>query len=248
MIKFFQHIRQRLLGENRFSKYLLYALGEIILVVIGILIALQINNWNEHKKQQAEEQRILKKLKIDVENDTLQLISHIQKSEKRIQLLESLMKTLSENNGTDILDFINDGINSIGYENYFRVNSGTYDESVAAASIKFIANDSLRQNIFNYYRDARINYTDNNSAQQVYRDIYPVFWRKLMATKDVMDMMQVPSKLPAIDLLGLAEDGEFMAMIMQKIGLEYNQKDEWYRFLERAKTIQSQIESELIDD
>ena len=51
MIKFFRKIRQTLIHENRFSKYLLYALGEIMLVVIGILIALQINNWNEDRKQ-----------------------------------------------------------------------------------------------------------------------------------------------------------------------------------------------------
>ena len=49
MIKFFRKIRQNLLAENRFSKYLIYATGEIILVVIGILIALSINNWNELK-------------------------------------------------------------------------------------------------------------------------------------------------------------------------------------------------------
>lgn len=50
MIKFFRHIRQPLLSENKFSKYLLYAIGEIVLVVIGIPIALQINNWNEQRK------------------------------------------------------------------------------------------------------------------------------------------------------------------------------------------------------
>ena len=47
MIKFFRKIRQRLLSENKFSKYLFYAIGEIVLVVIGILIALQVNNKNE---------------------------------------------------------------------------------------------------------------------------------------------------------------------------------------------------------
>jgi hypothetical protein len=50
MIKFFRRIRQRLLTENKFSKYLIYAIGEIVLVVIGILIALSINNWTEEKK------------------------------------------------------------------------------------------------------------------------------------------------------------------------------------------------------
>lgn len=51
MIKFFRRIRQRLLTENKFSKYLFYAVGEIVLVVIGILVALQLNNWNEERAQ-----------------------------------------------------------------------------------------------------------------------------------------------------------------------------------------------------
>jgi hypothetical protein len=50
MIKFFRKIRQKLLTENKFSKYLIYAIGEILLAVIGILIALRINNWNKELK------------------------------------------------------------------------------------------------------------------------------------------------------------------------------------------------------
>jgi len=69
MIKFFRHIRKKLLSENRFNKYLLYAIGEIILVVIGILIALQINNWNEYDKSQALAQKYLKLIKSDLELD-----------------------------------------------------------------------------------------------------------------------------------------------------------------------------------
>ena len=59
MIKFFRHIRRRLLSESKFNNYLLYGLGEIILVVIGILIALQINNWNERKKEKTKEAELL---------------------------------------------------------------------------------------------------------------------------------------------------------------------------------------------
>ena len=55
MIKFFRKIRKNMIKENKVSKYMLYAIGEIILVVIGILIALQINNWNNvQKNKQAE--------------------------------------------------------------------------------------------------------------------------------------------------------------------------------------------------
>jgi hypothetical protein len=63
MIKFFRKIRQNLLMENKTGKYLKYAVGEIILVVIGILIALNINNWNESNKSRASEKLLLTNLK-----------------------------------------------------------------------------------------------------------------------------------------------------------------------------------------
>lgn len=59
MLRFFRQIRQRLLTDNKFSKYLLYAIGEILLVVIGILIALQIGNWNEEIRKKTQEKELL---------------------------------------------------------------------------------------------------------------------------------------------------------------------------------------------
>ena len=73
MIKFFRKIRQRMLTENKFSKYLLYAIGEIILVVIGILIALSINNWNQKKIQNNEILKIHQRITLDVDNDIKEL-------------------------------------------------------------------------------------------------------------------------------------------------------------------------------
>jgi hypothetical protein len=69
MIKFFRKIRQRLLSENKFSKYLLYAIGEIFLVVLGILIALQINTWNENRKQQIKLQQIYHEILADLKRE-----------------------------------------------------------------------------------------------------------------------------------------------------------------------------------
>ena len=66
MIKFFRRIRKRLLTESKIGKYLLYALGEIILVVIGILIALQINNWNEQRKLDETTRVILRQVQLDI--------------------------------------------------------------------------------------------------------------------------------------------------------------------------------------
>ena len=69
MLRFFRRIRQSLLTQNKFSKYLLYAVGEILLVVIGILIALQVNNWNEGRKERIIEKSILLEFEDNLERN-----------------------------------------------------------------------------------------------------------------------------------------------------------------------------------
>jgi len=69
MIKFFRHIRKSLLMENKTGKYFKYAIGEIILVVIGILIALQINNWNENNNLNKLRQEYYHQLLVDLQKD-----------------------------------------------------------------------------------------------------------------------------------------------------------------------------------
>jgi hypothetical protein len=83
-MKFFRKIRQKLLTESKFSRYLIYAIGEIILVVIGILIALAINNHNEENKNIEQEQVILKQLKTDYKANLLQLENKIEMRRKLI--------------------------------------------------------------------------------------------------------------------------------------------------------------------
>jgi len=102
MIKFFRKIRQRLLTENkpalpagRFSKYLLYAIGEIILVVIGILIALSINNWNENRKQEAKVNNYLKSMVIDLKSDTNAYDRIISNFENQIEANSLIFKDKS---------------------------------------------------------------------------------------------------------------------------------------------------------
>lgn len=73
MIKLFRNIRQNLLNEGKTSKYFKYAIGEIVLVVIGILIALQINNWNEKQKEQGKEQQILISLREEFKQNIKEL-------------------------------------------------------------------------------------------------------------------------------------------------------------------------------
>lgn len=75
MIKFFRRIRQKLLAENKFRKYLVYAIGEIILVVIGILIALSINNWNNHRIEKKKEAHYIENINKEFKLNRIQLDS-----------------------------------------------------------------------------------------------------------------------------------------------------------------------------
>ncbi len=102
MIKFFRKIRQNLLTDNKFSKYLLYAVGEIVLVVIGILIAVNFNDWNTNRKQTAEIHELLKAFEKDlitsIENATLVLnVSSQKDSLIRLVLNNRLSKEDYEN-------------------------------------------------------------------------------------------------------------------------------------------------------
>ncbi|WP_396602469.1 DUF6090 family protein [Algibacter sp. R77976] len=97
MIKIFRRLRQRLLSENKFSKYLLYAIGEIILVVIGILIALQINNWSAQKKEHEALNKNLLIIKSNIEDDILMLDSLKTRREKLIPLYKKEQLTFFNN-------------------------------------------------------------------------------------------------------------------------------------------------------
>ncbi len=94
MIKFFRKIRQNLLMENKTGKYLKYAIGEIILVVIGILIALQINNWNEHRKQRASIEQSLLEVRNNMVNDTLKMSEVIKKLQEEVTIQKEVIDAI----------------------------------------------------------------------------------------------------------------------------------------------------------
>ncbi len=122
MIKFFRKIRQQLLSENKFSKYLLYAIGEILLVIIGILIALSINNWNEHRKLKIEEQSSLKDLRGEVASN-IEALEHALKFHQISY--ETALKFDELFNNRAAFEVIPD---SVFREDFFKlVNANTFD-------------------------------------------------------------------------------------------------------------------------
>ena len=147
MIKFFRKIRQNLLLDGKTGRYLKYAIGEIVLVVIGILIALSINNWNEYRKETNFEQKILKELKSDFLYNQRELNSNIIKSSNLASNCDSLLALFNvPKNEIDATHFVNYMQKSGGYST-FSPSDGALKALISSGNLYIIKNDSLRMHL-----------------------------------------------------------------------------------------------------
>jgi len=150
VIKFLRRFRQQLLTENKFSKYLLYAFGEIVLVVIGILIALQINNWNENNKSEKEANFQLSKLRDNLISDKAQLMAAISSDSLYIDNLVYCVNVLANEIEAPKEKFI-DNLQYLSSIMSFDPIRGTFDGLISSGKIELISNQNLLEALFSYY-------------------------------------------------------------------------------------------------
>ncbi len=140
MFRFFRQIRQRLLIDNKFSKYLLYAVGEILLVVIGILIALQVDSWNEDRKEKEFANKVLRDLSISVNQNIDNLRFNIHANETAIESGELIARVLDNDLPYhDSLDL--HFSQAVGFSTP-TLDNGAY-ESLKSYGLYLIKNDSI---------------------------------------------------------------------------------------------------------
>lgn len=171
MIKFFRKIRQRLLAENKFTRYLLYAAGEIILVVIGILIALQINTWNEESRNAKKELYILKELRKEFANDSIQLERFITltKGKTRDGLI---VKEVLQKKRQMSLDKLTRLLFFNGRIVLFESSTPTYDELVSTGKLDLLKNEELKKLITEYKKSLSIQKTFFSYEAQKRKEAY----------------------------------------------------------------------------
>ncbi|WP_051287336.1 hypothetical protein [Algoriphagus mannitolivorans] len=144
MISFFRKIRQKLLHENRVTRYLVYALGEIFLVVIGILIALQVNNWNEERKIRIAEQNILQNLQTELLLNIQNLKTNISYHELAHQCSFELLRLF----GTDISTSPTTRLDTLLFNSEtvytFEVRDGYIKSLISSGNLDYIRNEELK--------------------------------------------------------------------------------------------------------
>ena len=173
MINFFRKIRQSLLAENKFSKYLLYAVGEILLVVIGILIALQINNWNQINKNKTEESKLLYSFQEEFSRNNENIIkinnhyAGITKSSRN--LMNLIGKSSSQINAANVDSLLAIAINI----HNFLPSNYVLDDMVSTGKLELISSEKLRVLLYEWNQE--LGQKENN-----YQMLYKYFMEELI--------------------------------------------------------------------
>ena len=165
MIPFFRRIRKQMADDNKPLKYLRYAIGEIVLVVIGILIALSINNWNENRKERIEEQYLLIQLELEFKSNLEQLDEKIAIREQMIKASLQLLEykdNLSQRNNDSIIKYITHTFNAPTFD-------PIVNDLISSGKLQLLQNNKLKQ-LLSFWTSEIIQVTEDE-----------ISWRKLAA-------------------------------------------------------------------
>jgi hypothetical protein len=167
MLKFFRGIRRKLIGEGKTKRYLIYALGEITLIIIGIIIALQLNTWNSNRIVKAETQKLLNQLVLDLENDLVFFEAQKLEYVTWLQQIDFILDQVLDNDSVKIskLEHIIAGRMSM---NFLKVDQITFTEMFNSGKALKFNNDEIAREIREYYRYAEIEVEKLNSDNEVF--------------------------------------------------------------------------------
>ena len=248
MLHFFRKIRHDLIANSKFYKYFKYAIGEIVLVVLGILIALQINNWNEFRNMSKKELTLLANLRNDINSDILAFKrddSFYAKYEVELEMAIKLFykaKTIKDIYCVDTLTRLQ--------LNEMIINHYTYDEMVNLGIGYSMKNKKLQKSIADYYLEAdhfRIYiHQINNEARKMYNspEIHPY---KLLTSQ--IENPQIELKSIDTSWIGNPISPTYMSVFqMQKFCQSQNniyRRSVYQNLLKRADSLKAAITDEL---
>jgi len=230
VIKFFRNIRKQLIGEGKTGKYLKYAIGEIILVVIGILIALGVNNWSENRKLKKKEVDYLNRLISNLNYDVTLYKTIMQKDSLLLENLTSLENNITSNKPIKI-EHINELIT--GYR--FTSNKTTIDNLISSGQIEVLRSHFLVEKIFMYYRTTENIGNGTDDAISIYnRNTFG----PLIINSGYFNSSQVDNER-------LKNDTTFLTSIRFKKDLLYNQLTMYNSQYQLAQELIDNIKKEL---
>ena len=173
MINFFRKIRKQLANDNKPLKYMRYAIGEIVLVVIGILIALQINNWNESQKLKKYEKGTLKQIQENLNRDLQSLEEIIENRKKSVLAVDKILSYPKNNPQPDSLHLWIGQL--MQFDEFASISNSYY--ALKLKGIEIIRNEKLRKLLGEYYETEikKIELGCNDIKMEFTQDWIPIF-------------------------------------------------------------------------
>lgn len=234
MLKFFRKIRQELLKENRFSKYLMYAIGEIALVMIGILLAVNVNNWNIAQERTKQEIAVLQQLSNDFELSLLDLKDNYKTHARGINSAKIILSALE--NDLAYTDTMEQHFGELGMTRFIST-TGAY-ESLKSIGFDLIRNDSLRNKIIQIHDE----YYESISTFDA--GMFLKYSYVLESFVKYYD--QVTWKAKPLDFEALKNSEEYKTILRTHIfQLEILQKYLYTRVIHRIESLQLEIQKEI---
>lgn len=151
MLRIFSRVRRSLFTQNKFTRYLFYALGEIILVVIGILLALQVNNWNDRRKAVQRSEAYLIEMLKDLEQDTLEVKDYLRTIQRRVQAENWFLR--KKEFAVEDMDSLGMVFSPVYFD--FYVHDAIYQRIQNSGDSRLIGYENLSKKINRYYTDIR---------------------------------------------------------------------------------------------
>jgi hypothetical protein len=184
--------------ENKTGKYLKYAIGEIVLVVIGILIALQINNWNQSNKEKEIEQKYLMNILSDLKNQKDLINTQLEIEQSYYEAAGQIIKNYQQNNGLIIDSIFFKHATFITSRKTFVITNPTYTDLISSGNINIINNIEIKDKLIKYYQELeRVEkITQNNNSLLVDQNYLSVFNKTAYYFKtDILELYGSTSKL-----------------------------------------------------
>ena len=224
MIKFFRKIRQKLLEQNKVSKYLIYALGEIILVVIGILIALQINNWNENRQNKKRINSFIEKLKLQNRNNITKIDENIALFQNKYKTSIRLLSIIGSEN-TSSIDAKIDSLIGANFSDYhLNLDLNVINEGRENGDLALLPSSKLRQALYNLTTENAAIIERERITNEDLNLLFVPYLNKNYNFRNRSPLKNIgKSKLYTNDNFKLLSDQEFENYIISRI--EYNENN-----------------------
>jgi len=263
MIKFFRHIRKSLLMENKTSKYFKYAIGEIVLVVIGILIALQINNWNQKRLERIEENTILTNLKDDFKN----AITEFKYLNMVRDDIISASTIIYNKQPKEVKNYPTKYLDSVFFKTMsaptYNNKAGSLNLLLTSGKINLIAKEDLKNKLIQWPGDVSDMVEDEIAHADLYLQ-YGTILDKYISWNDVFKQKSFNtfgSRFKAItinsfneserltsDYKSILEDKVFLNLLNRRVIYCQLTKNETISLIEKAQNLIAIIDKELSND